>query len=393
MRKLSPEFLLAAACCRWPPGPDKDEVVRLRSAEVDWAAFLAAARRQRVEGLANAALQAAGVNPPEPVGAELRAAAAGIARDNLNFAAESRRIGNLLEKAGVSHLFVKGASLDMLAYRTLALKRARDIDVLIAPERVAQACQVLGAAGYVRTSPGPEVGPDQFMTWMALCKETNWRHERTGIVVELHSGLVDNPALLPGVDVHSPRQTVELGGGLSLPTLRTEELFAYLCVHGATHAWSRLKWPADVAALLGGLLDMTEIERLYRASLQLGVGRSSAQALLLCNQLFATPLAPALLAELRADRVARWLVGVALRAMSGEKELDDTVLGTVPIHLSHFTLGRGWRFKTAELARKLSNHEDQARIALPRPLRFLYPVISVPSWVIRRARGPHRPAA
>ena len=361
--------------------------MRARSSRPDWARFFAVIRRQRVEGLASDALSRAGVSPPEPVASEIRQAATGIARSNLLFAAESRRIQRLFEEAGVPHLFVKGGSLDMLAYGTLALKKARDIDMIVAPDAIVQACALLADAGYERTIPGPEVSPDRFPTWVALCKETNWRHRQSGIIVELHTQLVDNPALLPGIGADSPSQLVEIGPGIRLPTLRTEELFAYLCVHGATHAWSRLKWIADVAALLSHM-EPAEAERLYRASLDLQVGRCSAQALLLCHQLFDLALPPSLLAELRADRKTVWLAKVALATMAGEEELDDTVLGTVPIHLSHFALGRGWRYKLAEANRKALSPYDRAAMPLPRPLHFLYPLLVLPSWLWRRIKGP-----
>jgi hypothetical protein len=390
MTRLSPEIRLAAACCRWPPSPARDEAVRAAARAVDWARFLAVARRQRVEGLVSDALRRARVPTPEDVAAALARAAAGIARQNLVFAAESRRIQRLFAEAGLTYLFVKGASLDMLAYGTLALKKARDIDMVVAPEAIERGCALLAAAGYLRTVPGPEVAPDQFGTWVAFCKETNWRHPTSGVIVELHSQLVDNPALLPGIGAGSPRQVVEVGPGIRLPTLRTEELFAYLTVHGATHAWSRLKWIADVAALLSHL-DPPAIDRLYRTSLELGVGRCSGQALLLCNELFETPLPPPLLAELRADRMTAWLVRVALDTMAGkheETELDDTVLGTVPIHLSHFALGRGWRYKASEAWRKTLSPHDRARLNLPRPLHFLYPLLLLPSWLWRRIKGP-----
>jgi hypothetical protein len=42
-----------------------------------------------------------------------------------------------------------------------------------------------------------------------------------------------------------------------------------------------------------------------------------AQALLLCERLFATPLPPALAAELRSDRMNRWLLAIALRKLAG----------------------------------------------------------------------------
>lgn len=386
---FSPEFLLAAACCRWPPSPKRDAAVRARTEGVDQDRLRAVLRRHRVEGLANHALSAAGVTALPQVAAALAADASAIARQNLIFAAESFRISQLLETAGIPFLFVKGATLDMLAYRTLALKRSRDIDVAVAPDAAADACALLAEAGYDRVVPGPEVRPDGFPAWLRHCKETAWRHRRTGILVELHNGLVDNPALLRGVDVHGPRQVVEIGSGIRLATLGDTDLFAYLCVHGATHAWSRFKWLADLAAFLNRFPPET-IEQLYRAAQARGAARCAAQALLLCVELLDTEIPGSLAAELRADKGTKLLVAVARRVLGGTAELDETVLGTVPIHLSHFLLGRGVRYKLAEAGRKLRSPHDRAVLALPRPLRILYPIVAVPRWLQRRFRGPAR---
>jgi hypothetical protein len=387
MTRPNQPFRLAAACCRWPPSPAREFEVCSKAAGVSWVHFLGVIDRQRVDGLAADGLRRAAVPMPEAISAELDRTAQAIARVNLAFAAESRRLQRMLSEAAIPHLFVKGASLDMLAYGTLALKRARDIDLLVAPEAARQACALMRDAGYLRIAPGPEIGDDRLGAWLNHCKETNWRHERTGLFVEIHTQLVDNPALLPGIDAYAPSQLVEIAPGIQLPTLRTDELFAYLCVHGATHAWSRLKWIADLGAFLSHF-DPAEIERLYRTSLRLGVGRCSAQALLLCADLFDTPVPGSLLIELRSDRTARKLARTALSVMSGETELDKTVLGTLPIHLSHFALAPGWRYKVAEARRKLASPHDRASIDLPRPLRFLYPLLAVPSWVRRRIRGP-----
>jgi hypothetical protein len=387
--KPSNEFLLTAACCRWPPSTERDEAVRAAAARpLDWPRFMRIVRRQRVDGLVSDAFERAGLVLPREAGSALRREAQAIARQNLAFAAETLRIHRLLDAAGLPHLFVKGTTLDLLAYGTLGLKKARDIDLVVAPEAVHSACVLLSDAGYVRTLPGPEIGPDRFSVWLSLCKETSWREPRNGIVVELHNGLVDNPVLLPGIGARSLRQWVEIAPGIRLPTLARDELFAYLCVHGATHAWSRMKWIADVGALLKDC-DSHELERLYRRSLTLGVGRCSAQALLLCEELFALKLPPPLSAALKSDPATRWLVRIALTAMAGrnaETELDDTVLGTVPIHMSHFLLARGWRYKASEVRRKSLSHHDRVIIALPRPLHFLYPLLLMPSWLWRRIR-------
>ena len=55
--------------------------------------------------------------------------------------------------------------------------------------------------------------------------------------------------LLRQVGLGSPTQEVAVLDG-SLRTLGDKELFAYLCVHGASHCWFRLKWLADLNAWL-----------------------------------------------------------------------------------------------------------------------------------------------
>lgn len=391
MARLSEEFLLIAACCRWPPSAERDGAVRAAASKpIDWSRFVRVVQRHRVEGLVSDAFQRGQVPVPDEVGSLLRQDALQIARQNLAFAAESLRIQRLFSEAGLAFLFVKGATLDMLAYGSLGLKKGRDIDIVSAPEAVEQGCALLAGAGYIRTVPGPEVSPDQFPIWVQLCKETNWKHAQSGIIVELHSELVDNPELLRGVGAHSRSQSVQLAPGIELPTLAKDQLFAYLCVHGATHAWSRMKWIADLAALLRHE-DASGLTWLYERSVEMGAGRCSAQALLLCETLFDLKLPRELGSQLHVDPANQRLVRIALGVMGGrhaETELDDTVLGTLPIHLSHFLLAPGWRHKASELRRKSTNRQDRAAMPLPRPLHFLYLLLLVPSWLWRRVKGP-----
>jgi hypothetical protein len=93
--------------------------------------------------------------------------------------------------------------------------------------------------------------------------------------------------------------------------------------------------------------------------------------------------------ELSRDPRNRWLVRIALRIMAGprsEIELENTMLGTVPVLVSHFFLAPGWRFKRAEFQLKTGNAADQAALPLPRGLGFLRPVVAVPVWLLRRMR-------
>lgn len=382
--RLVPELRLMAACCRWPPSAARGEAIRAAAAEaIDWDGFGRLVARHRVEGLVHDGLKRAGVVPPPALAAGLAADASDIARRNLGFAAECKALHALLDKSAVDHLFIKGATLNILAYATLALKKACDIDLLIDPDSYGRAVEQVEARGYRCIVPGPDPTRADIIDWARRHKHTIW--SRAGIILELHSSLVDNPPLLPGLSVRSPRQSVEIAPGITLPTLAAEELFAYLCAHGATHGWSRLKWLADVAALIRDM-DDAGIARLHARSVELGGGRSAGQALLLCATLFGTRLPASLERELRGDLACRLLVRVALRTatLGGlGRELDDMVLGTARIHLSYLLLDRGAAYKMRQIGRSLIGESGHG---LPWPGRLARPFLRAPLWLMRRAR-------
>ena len=385
--RLPPEFELVAACCRWPPSPERDSAVLAAAMRaVDWTLVVRIAERHRVEGLVWNALREAGADAPAEAGRRLRAQAGRIARQNLVLAAESLRLAERLGAAGIRFLFVKGVSLGALVYGSVGPKMGWDIDLLVPLAEVEAAAAALEAAGYRLDLPSGPRARETLGRFHEHWKESVWK-AADGMTVELHTRLSDNPMLLPGIGPDSPSQPVEVARGLILPTLGTDELFAYLCVHGASSAWFRLKWIADVGALIAAA-PPGEVERLYRRSQELGAGRAAAQALLLCRRLFGTALPPALAAELAADRANRWLLAIALEKLAGRTlaaELHETRFGTATIHLMQFGLLPGLRFKLAELGRQLVSPEDRVAVKLPRALGFLYPLVALRRRLARRA--------
>ena len=142
---------------------------------------------------------------------------------------------------------------------------------------------------------------------------------------------------------------------MTLPTLAPDELFAYLCVHGASSAWFRLKWIADLAGLVQSMASGS-LDALYRRSQKLGAARAAGQALLLADALFGTLKGSPLRAELSNDRGNVWLASAALKQLvrnTGPVEPTERRLGTWRIHATQLLLRPGLRFKAGELARQL----------------------------------------
>ena len=211
-------------------------------------------------------------------------------------------------------LFVKGLTGAALAYRHPLLKMSSDIDLLVAPRNVVRGGELLARRGYRQLIPPP---PADVGRWHRRHKESVWAPEN-GLHVELHSRLADNSRLIPCIDIDSPSETVDVAPGIRLPTLARDELFAYLCVHGASSAWFRLKWISDLAGLVHGQSGET-IERLYEWSQALGAERATGQALLLADRLFGTLSDTGLRKTLERDRPTRKLADAAYAQLTGPR--------------------------------------------------------------------------
>ena len=353
--RLSREFILAAACCRWPLTGEALQQIAKAAEGVLWPLFARIARRQRVEGLVWHALRKAQIDVPDDVGRELKQSASRIATQNLRIIGETARLQARFAQAGMPLLFVKGVGLAMLAYGTPALKAGWDIDVLIPEDGVGEAATLLTDLGYRLTFPESCADPERLAAFHRVSKESVWWAVNGDFHVELHTQLSDNRRLLPAVGMASPTQDVEIARGIIIPTLEKDSLFAYLCVHGASSAWFRLKWIADLGALLGGE-SVGEVERLYDRSQQLGAGRAAGQALLLARSLLGLDIGANLHRQLLADRGNKMLAWAALRQMNargGAIELEEIPLGTALIHLSQLWLLPEAGFKLSELRRQV----------------------------------------
>ncbi|WP_423605561.1 nucleotidyltransferase domain-containing protein [Sphingomonas sp. MS122] len=361
------------------------------SGTIDWPRVERIARRHRVTALVQNGLIGPGMAVPDATAQRLADEARRLRMTALAMAREAVLLQDAFDAAGCPALFVKGASLGVLAYGDIGLKQAWDIDLLTTPESAAHGRAILERNGYALVEPASLDG-HRFKLFMELAKECVLVHPAKRIAVELHWRLVDNPHLLPGVDARSPTQAVAIGAQ-QLRTLTDTELLAYLTVHGTRSAWVRLKWLADVAALLSRY-EAAELDGLYRRLHALGTGRAAGVALLLCHQLLGVALPGALLAELRDDRRTERLAATAVAALTygeGEGAFPDHSRLGFRVRFARLGIAPGWRYLAAELASLWRSPVDRLALPLPRRLAFLYHVLRIPLWMYRRLAALRRP--
>ena len=299
---------------------------------------------------------------------------------------ESVRLSQVLKNGGVDALFLKGIAVTLLAYGDPTVRHAKDIDVLVPPAAIEKTVSLLRGSGYLPTFDLDAVAPRRRALWSRYTKSMDWVHPENGVLLELHWRLTDAP-LLHGVPGADGRQRVAIIPGRSIETLDADHLLAYLCVHGAAHGWMRLKWLADVYALLPH--EAAGCEAAYRRLVQLGAGRSAGQAMLLCHDLFDLPVTNGLMRELESSFLLRTLRRSALRlfARGGEvQEVDDLPFGTTSVYVSRLMLGSSLHSLMSEWRTWAYRPDELLRSRLPQSLFFLFPLLRMRNWMMTRLR-------
>lgn len=387
-------FRLAAACCGFPGDARRDDAVLAAARAInDWPLFLRTLRRHRIEALAQSALAAAQAPLPEDVASSLRQRAQAVAQRNLAMAAETARLQGLLNAEGIPSLVLKGVAMAQLAYGSMALKYSQDIDLAVAPEFVDAAIGCLERDGYSLLRPARHLDARQRDLVVAYGREVALHHPDRPAQVELRWQLVNSPSLLAGVSATSPHQAVVLGGTLAVWTLRDDDLFAYLCVHGGGHGWSRLQWLADLNAFIA-MQGEARLVPLYRHAQTIGAGPCVLTALALCQRLFGRELPADLAHDIQTSIRTRLAVAMAVGLMTGPDVLAAAGrrrLATTRVVVLQLLFGSGPRHYVSLVRELCFRLDDMLAWPLPRALHFLYPLSRLPLWLWRKFAAAPKP--
>lgn len=387
-RRLSADLRLVSACLVWPPSDARTQAIlaAARDPALDWRRVQAAVARHRVAGLVLNGLTVSAANAPGPLLEALGRRARQDALQNLAFATEAVRLVGLLRQADIPVQVLKGPCLMMIAYGDLAIRQSRDLDLLVPVDHIARAVEICEQAGYGHLDAPPAPDAPAMGLWLRLRKDFVLRSTTRKTILELHFRATHSHHLARQLDLQAEQGEVEISPGHALPTATGDALYAYLCVHGAYHAWARLKWLGDIAALTSRLTD-PEIVALHAAAGRRGAGRASGQALLLMELFFGRRLPTALERGVRGDWKVRRLTALATDVLLDPREADTVPFRSTLTGLSHLLLDDSWAFRLEEIGSWLVDWSLVARLNLPRPLWFLYPLLRGPVWLANKATG------
>jgi hypothetical protein len=296
---IPPELCLLAACAGRQQSEAREMRIRNAAGNIqDWNEFVAAVHRHRMAAMTWSRLNLAKCALPPDIESALRTAALRDTRQVVRLVAVAASMQALFAKSGLSMMVAKGPPLSLLAYDDLSLRQCRDLDVLVRPADILEARRLLIGAGYRQNFPAGMDDEAELKLWLWLKKDLAFVSP-SGEVIELHSRLQRNPHLLNEAALQ--HEAVRLAPNVTVQALAGDDLFIYLCLHGAGHLWERLKWLADVAALIE--MNPSRLPLLWKRARAEGSAIAVGLALLLCNRIFKTEIPPEIRREL--DRTWR----------------------------------------------------------------------------------------
>jgi hypothetical protein len=244
------EFRVLLSACRVFLGTEEPEKLEgLLQQGPEWERLLALSNRHGVMPLL---YRSVSQNCPQAVPAEwlarLRMQYMMNAARNMKMTAELLRILDALKEAGIKAMPLKGPVLAQQLYGDVTLRQFSDLDILVAPEDLVNAVEILANRGY---------GDEETL------KET----KRKAYLKTTHHFQLFNPNLRFPVEIHwkfsedllgldfNEKSIMESSDFINIldnrvPSLPKDHLLLLLSLHGIKHLWTKLSWILDISIII-----------------------------------------------------------------------------------------------------------------------------------------------
>jgi len=305
--RLTPEFKLLTACS-WiaPPLLEQDQVNKIVSScrpEIDWSIFQTLVNYHEVQALVYENLwRHANACVPDKIMSALKESKTQISIRSLQQGSELLALVRKFTDQGVELLPLKGVLLSIQLYGDPGMRNSCDLDIMVTPENVENACQILISEGYACTMTGTALTPRQRDYLKTYFHHLEFSHPGKNMFVELHWSFGSLWSSEHVAVMWNRIQPIEWMG-CRLETLDEASQVLFLCDHGARHGFYSLKWLSDIARLLSNE-PLQGWKSLLDLAGDLDLKRTLAHSALLAHWIYGVPLAQVLLDLIRADHKA-----------------------------------------------------------------------------------------
>lgn len=287
------------------------------------------------------------------------------ARRSLVLSGQLAHLVGLASRSSLRVMAFKGPMLATVAYENVALREFSDLDILVSPQDLPRAKQLLLNEGFMLRRPLTALQERWLLE--SQCEYEFLRSD--GVAVDLHWGFTPRyfPYPVDFEQLWRRRRTVNLGP-VAVSTIGNEDLVGVLCAHGAKSGWSKLKWVIDVAHFVKRHPDL-DWDLVQREAGIAGTARMVHVGIQLAGDMFGSPV-PVSSNEASEKRRSRELaVGLKARLLSGPpRDLSPLQMARLQVRLRERLRQR---VSVAARVAFLPNHFDAAAVPVPRQLSFV----------------------
>ena len=241
---------------------------------------------------------------------------------------------------------MKGLVLNATLYSQLYSRPCKDIDLWVDITYLPAAMQVLTQMGYLKQFPGYELEGYKKDYYLSHRHDILFYHPQREICVELHFRLES-----PGINFFkfSPDllHTVTLGE-TQVSTLKDNYHLLYLMLHGAIHAYSRLRWLNDIALYLKS--NKCDLNKILCLATDIQATHIVLFSLMLVKDIFGTTDEEINIILGKADRKTVYLCNYCKQFICADYELTDGIGSNFGMFLKY----RGYLFNLAGKGQKIN---------------------------------------
>jgi hypothetical protein len=373
------EFMLIIASLQFTH--DNNKRVRINQT-IDWNLFYKLTIRHRVWHQVYKALTAQGSCDDIPIYKKLEKQCEVDKKRILTTASETLRVARAFTQSNIQHCFIKGTVLNEYLYGSLLTRPCKDIDIWVDTTTLASATEALLALGYQKQLPTYVLSGFKERYYMNHKHDISFYHPERKIEIELHFRLS-----YFGVNFFAHAAThfkkVPLCNTL-IQTLDDNYHLLYLMIHGAIHAWGRLRWLNDISLYIKN--DRCSLTQVITLAQKIQCEHLVEQSLLLSRELFGVNNADMDVILQNSSPRAKWLAKMAKRFITADYEPS----GHYGIYKKEFFYYRFYLARLASPGQKLQAVCGDLfkidnlfpYITFPNSLRGMYYLL-YPLWVVK----------
>jgi hypothetical protein len=284
-------------------------------------------------------------------------------------------------------IFLKGILLSRQYYGDIGLRNVVDIDVWVEENNFKKVEDFLRSLGYVGTLDKYDLNSKQLTFLRQTTHDEIFYNEsdRSAPVVELHWKL-RNALRNFKFDTNADRgllSSVE-ENGRSFSVFNHVDQFIFLSVHGAEHAWFKVKWLVDLVHLIKAIeLDW---EKVVMRAKELNSLKEVRLAWELLDQFYGLQK-PNPIRQIKLSFLDRLRLKYILQQLVYNGQFCDTKKEKILNVLYTVSLNKKSLLSKELVYKNLTNTTDWLTLPLPEYLFFLYFPLRPFIWVFRKLKG------